>query len=592
MMDNVALKDKLLKNKELLKNMGVRDMLFESSYHYAFVWVVQELDDYSFVSDSDMVRRILSDDRCTDKLCAIITSGLNIGSFLDNDDILNKVFSSSLVNDLSSLNYSSACPVMNYMLKNGFERYFCNFSHSVQNRFLSNDKIFTLLINSSGLPNILVSVDQVGFDCLMKSDMVKNYLLGIGRNHIKRLVNNGIAFPLDVSLDERFINWFLDISDVSSYRILIDKLMKNNGMSVDEIEKRRFKDYDAIISDYSDGYSYLSRLIISNIRSGKNINSLVTTDLRYYALREKSIINEELLYKYDCHKFRDILIDRFFGDIPVNFLKNLSVMVNYADKISSNYDKKRFDIYRSIIGFDGLSFDERMNLYNCCKSIPDLCSLFYDDYRFFRNHSYSSLVNNAIDLNSFNENCPLKRSEIYGVNVYELNGEDFFAFVHTTGVSRSFVSDPNIWHDGKREFMSLSYIGSDNLNVFKDPYENIVLGFSGLDYNRIGHLYESDSFTKYGYGNKDVSNRVQKMYTSGDFVNNTKGYNEVAYLEDSKDIPLSNVMPSYVVCYDYIDDGDVLVAKNYNIPIVLINTKKYKFKNDSIVFDDNDTYVL
>ena len=37
----------------------------------------------------------------------------------------------------------------------------------------------------------------------------------------------------------------------------------------------------------------------------------------------------------------------------------------------------------------------------------------------------------------------------------------------------------------------------------------------------------------------------------------------------------SSLYPSYIICYDEIYDNEIRAAKEYDIPIVLVNTKKY-----------------
>ena len=44
-------------NKETLKNKEMRDMLMLDKYHYSFVWLVQDLDDYSYIADDDIDRK-------------------------------------------------------------------------------------------------------------------------------------------------------------------------------------------------------------------------------------------------------------------------------------------------------------------------------------------------------------------------------------------------------------------------------------------------------------------------------------------------------------------------------------------------------
>ena len=122
-MDNDSLKKYLLMNKNLIKTNEVRDILMSPNRHYAFVWLVQELDDYSYISDADMIKRILKNDRFFAKMNAILTSCKDISLFLDHDDILEFILSDSLRGFLNYLNYKSAIPVINYMLKKDMLNY-------------------------------------------------------------------------------------------------------------------------------------------------------------------------------------------------------------------------------------------------------------------------------------------------------------------------------------------------------------------------------------------------------------------------------------------------------------------------------------
>ena len=62
-------KDDLVK---LLLNKDIRNLLMQEERHYVFVWVVQKLSNYNYISDDDMVDRILKDKRKNDKSRFII----------------------------------------------------------------------------------------------------------------------------------------------------------------------------------------------------------------------------------------------------------------------------------------------------------------------------------------------------------------------------------------------------------------------------------------------------------------------------------------------------------------------------------------
>lgn len=604
-LDNKSFLEILLKNKELLKDEKIRNQLMDDKYHYTFVWLVQILDDYSYIADDDMVNKIINNNRCTDKLNAIMTSGKDNSPYIKNEKILKKIFENGLQTFLSSLNYDSSILVINYMIKNNLESNFRNFTPEIKYKLLCNENIKEELLNSKELKNILKGLDQKNFDILIKNEKCKNIILNSDIDYIANFISANISFPPELYNDYRFKKIFLDINDISTYRKKIDKLEINNGMIADEIDKKRFKNYDAIIDDYIDGYSHLSRQIISNMEKNKNYDTLINDQIKQFINKKEieylkqnpssnifSTNNEnnlkKYLYEYDKNNFKEILIDRFFKDIPYNFLKNLKVMMDYNKTINTTILNERKSIYEKILNFDNLSFPEIKKLYEECKKISNLSELFYEDYRNMKNNSYTNLISSAINPN----NLSLKKSNEYGIPIYELNGEKFFAFVHVTSASREDVYNPNIWVENNKEGLSLSYIGSDNIVTFSDPFENIVFGFSNLDYNRIVHLRNDDSFSSYNSNYNDASRYVQKMYTPQNLIDNTNRYNEIVYQEKNKNIPQEKVKPDYIVCYDDIKEGDLKVAMNYNLPIVLVDTKKYKFKYGTLSIDEEDKYKM
>ena len=213
-------------NKETLKNKEMRDMLMLDKYHYSFVWLVQDLDDYSYIADDDMVDRIINNNRCGDKINAIMTSGKDNSLLLKNEKILKKIFELDLQVYLTSLNYKASVYVMDYMLKNGLEANFRNFNLEVKYKLLCNENIKEELLKSKNLKYILRGLNQKCFDILIKEERCKNIILNSNISYIDDFMFANIAFPLEVCSDYRFKSIFLDIYDISKYRKEIDKLEK------------------------------------------------------------------------------------------------------------------------------------------------------------------------------------------------------------------------------------------------------------------------------------------------------------------------------------------------------------------------------
>lgn len=597
-LDNLQLANYISRNEELLLNKDIRDLLMQEEKHYAFVWIVQKIDDCSYISDDDMVNRILNDKRRSEKLNAIITSCKDISKFVKNENVIKAILSSFLVNYLNYLDLKSSRVIADYMIKNHLEKNFSYFIENVKLELIKDEKIKNAIINSADFKDILHSATPKLFNELIKYDKAKNIIYDSSVGYIMSLVSNNIIFPNELALDQRFQEKILSIEDIAFYRYFIDNLEKNNSLAAFEIDKLREKKYDKSVEEYSDGLFPITKEIIDYLKESKDISSLLTDDIVNFLVKAGISKNSlphmrNIFYRYDTLKMRDILIDRFFKDIPIDFLKNLNIMIEYNDSlIDKVIDEERIVLYKKILDFEELSFEERKKLYKECQKYGNLVDLFYDDYRKCRDNTYTNLISSAINPENMSKQLSLEKSQKYGVPIYELTGEKFYAFVHITGVEKNNPNlSPDVWKERLHDGLSLSFIGSNNLTTYGSPREAISFGFSNLDYKRFVHLRNSDSFSNYNSMHDEHTDYIQKLYTPSNLIKETKGYNEIVYQEKSRKIELNKLMPDYVICYDEVTEGDIKVAKYYNLPIVLIDTRQYKFNNRFLDTSDSDKYI-
>ena len=595
-MENRSLANYIFGNEKLLLNKDIRNLLMQEERHYDFVWVVQKLSNYNYISDDDMVDRILKDKRKNDKLNAILTSCKNIENFIKNERILKEICSPFLINYIDYVDLNSARIIMDYLIKNNLEEYFSFFDENIKVELLKDKTILKKILNSSKLKNIIKSSTNNVFEILAQYEKAQNIILNYDFYTILSFVTNKIYFPANITSNKKFQETILNIEDITTYRFFMDQLEQNNSLAAYEIDKIKEKIYDKEVEKYSDGLFLITKKIVNLYDKKENYSLLLTDNMKKYIIKE--MINNsknmhDVFYKYDTLKMRNILIDRYFKDIPLNFLKNLNVMIQYNDSLNNKIlDEKRTNIYKKILNFENLNYDERKELYYACAKYENLAELFYDDYRKCRDNTYNNLIDLAINPKKMYNLLSIEKTKKYGVPIYELNGENFYAFVHITG---PYKYNPNFyveaWKEGLYDSVSLSFIGNNNITTFGDPKESIAFGFSKLDYKRIIHLRNSDSFSNYNSMDYCFSDYIQKMYTPANLIKETRGYNEIVYQEKSRNIKLDTIVPDYVMCYDEVTDSDINVAKYYNLPIVLINTKKYKFNNKIIDVSESEKYI-
>ena len=595
-MENRSLANYIFGNEKLLLNKDIRNLLMQEERHYVFVWVVQKLNNYNYISDDDMVDRILKDKRKNDKLNAILTSCKNIENFIKNERILKEICSPFLINYIDYVDLNSARIIMDYLIKNNLEEYFSFFNENIKVELLKDKTILKKILNSSKLKNIIKSSTNNVFEILAQYEKAQNIILNYDFYTILSFVTNKIYFPANITSNKKFQETILNIEDITTYRFFMDQFEQNNSLAAYEIDKIKEKIYDKEVEKYSDGLFLITKKIVNLYDKKENYSLLLTDNMKNYIIKE--MINNsknmhDVFYKYDTLKMRNILIDRYFKDIPLNFLKNLNVMIQYNDSLNNKIlDEKRTNIYKKILNFENLNYDERKELYYACAKYENLVELFYDDYRKCRDNTYNNLIDLAINPKKMYNLLSIEKTKKYGVPIYELNGENFYAFVHITG---PYKYNPNFyveaWKEGLYDSVSLSFIGNNNITTFGDPKESIAFGFSKLDYKRIIHLRNSDSFSNYNSMDDCFSDYIQKMYTPANLIKETRGYNEIVYQEKSRNIKLDTIVPDYVMCYDEVTDSDINVAKYYNLPIVLINTKKYKFNNKIIDVSESEKYI-
>ena len=356
-------------------------------------------------------------------------------------------------------------------------------------------------------------------------------------------IENGLILQNSCLFNASFINKYLDILNIQERRYYINQLKENNYSLYEKVNSIIFKEYDKIFNDGFDEY--------------------IEKYKKFIKLDDNKI--KEIL----SSKLYEIFMDRYFEDFPYNIIINIQSMLEFNKKVSI-LDEERVQLYQSILNFKAFSLENEKDIY---LNMPkDIGSYLYEDFRKCQNYAYN-LINKEI-INIQNLGC----KQVNGVNVYYLDGENFIMPVHVPKYKR----DENIsWNETFEEkTLSVSLIGNHFLGTYRNPYEYILLGFNHININDIMHIYHTDSFTK---GEK-LTDKVNELYIPEELLKKTKGFNEILIAQNSQNKKLK---PSCVVCYDNFTENDLRNAKTLDIPILLINTKKYHTVSNFLEFGGN-----
>ena len=359
--------------------------------------------------------------------------------------------------------------------------------------------------------------------------------------------------------DQEFIIHFFENKKGNSKYIKNISNMKNqsiylkiihlieNDMDVSEIEDRRRKYIIKVIDDY------------------KNNN----------------LTNKEII---------DYIIYYFVGDNYYNFLVNFNQMLLYMKHINKILiSKDHIKFYQDCLRLKDLNREDMILFFNQNRNKTKFFEMFYDDMRIIKNHSYNDLTSKSLMLEKNNKLYDKKLSNKLGIDVYYLDGEEFYAFVRCILPNKDGFNIDDIYCNLPKKYYSFSYIGNKNIGTI-DKVNNmgITLLYSNINSNNIVHVHHMDSSSSISSKNEVfVSNKINEISSADSLIRDTKCYNEIVIKKDD-----FGIKPAAIICFNEIQDKDLEISHKYKLPIVLINCNKYYYDESYPDFSVDDSYSL
>ncbi len=230
-------------------------------------------------------------------------------------------------------------------------------------------------------------------------------------------------------------------------------------------------------------------------------------------------------------------------------------------------------IYQNILNIDYLSTEEKIELHETLKNY-NMIEMFYDDMSEARNIVRQALKDSAITKDELSKFRNKQLSEQYGVDVYSIEDEPFFAIV------KSHI--PHI-PDELPTGHSYSLVGNGGIITFKDE-KTYVYDSDELNPEQIVHIFPFDSYTLYrpNSSNEEPTPRINTLMMPDELVEYAPhSYTEVLIYEQGskptdidKRIPKLKMIAKY--CIDKITEEDVKEAQINGVGIMLINSSKCK----------------
>lgn len=385
--------------------------------------------------------------------------------------------------------------------------------------------------------------------------------------------------------------------DIFRYRKIINDAVYSCDITpLNEYAKEK---EDSIIMNYNESsllspYDEICKLVIEQTNLDFDDNSYYEIERKFYRLINNldGYVYERIDYLKDTGNLEGIIeylqrlssnvisnyiIDYHFEENYYNVMYDLKELLDFYYAGNIAISKDRVDLYTSILNIDDLTISEKKELHSKLKKI-NMMEMFYDDMAFARKIVRNSIRESTVSKESLLKYKDDELSQEYGVDVYKIDNEPFFALVKT---GRKLSDDLPTGH-------SFSIVGNNAVGVFGDVSDSTTFLYDSADLNseQIVHVFPQDSFTYYKpfEVSRDATRRVEPLLTIDELVGETTSYNELLILEKGKkqtdfdkDIPELKKIALY--CVDKISNEDVNAAKINGVGIFLVNSKDYLSAN-------------
>lgn len=400
--------------------------------------------------------------------------------------------------------------------------------------------------------------------------------------------------------------------NVYEYRFLIndanycgDPTNLNNYAKTKEEEFILNTDYPKIYQNIFDMIKKLSNLDSSSNEYRDIFRNLIRqiqifpneyTNLRMLIFNGEfdEVIN--LITKSLDEKKSDYIIDYHFEENYYNVMYDLRELLEFYYAGNIDIPEDRLYLYQKIVNIDMLSSQEKIELHNELKQY-NMMEFFYDDMTFARKKVREALKDYAMVKDELVKFKDEELSNEYGVDVYNINDNPFFAIVKS-GIR--FEDSLPVGH-------SYSLVGNGCISVFGSLKNSNTYVYDASDLNpeQIVHIFPEDSYTLYqpfSFTEK-ATDRVEQLMMPDELLYNKRTYNEILILEQGSmqtdiDSRIPRLKRIALYCVDQITAKDVETAKIQGIGIMLINSKKYNkgIEMPSSIYrhlgnDDFNTYM-
>ncbi len=345
-------------------------------------------------------------------------------------------------------------------------------------------------------------------------------------------VNNGLVYPYN------------RIYELFKY-LYIDKNVKQSL-------------YDEYLEEYN--------TLVKKISINELHNTLILLD------DDKEIYN--YLFELSNKELSNYIIDYHFEENYYNIIIDIRELLSLQGSGNGKLSVERVNLYERILKIDKLLYNEKIELHNVLKQY-NMIEIFYDDMNDARKIVSQAIKDYSISKKEMERYLDKELTLKYGVDVYNLNGENFFGLVKSQ-VEIMGKNDKFEMPIGN----SFSLVGDGMVTVYGNTERHVTYLYDTADLNleQVVHVFPMDSYTLYQpFSESDRATKsVNVLMMPEELVSYPYSYTEVLILQRGmKEMDFNEKIPRLkemaIYCIDKIRDKDIKAAKAKNVGIVLVD---------------------
>lgn len=444
------------------------------------------------------------------------------------------------------------------------DRHYANIALSF---FYSQVEDYDLLLNNQ---NVLFDTFQFvinyrkDYDSIIKRVPIECYqtnknnflnLLKTALNNCKRI--NDVESLLDYFYNQTGDNYFKQVFELI-------KAKSENGAAQNIFAY--IDDVSNLDEIYNNWEKYTDDYYLKNI-NGYNIENA------------KDILCKKI---YNCSL--EMMNNSYYQYIISNRNGDLDNRVVYFEKILSSQNK-----------------EDLLQVYNMSKEFSDEQKKIL--FNTFTDIGNQIDIDSKLSLSTASEYHPPESSKVENVNnvdIYDISELDFSLIIHniSAGLGNSEISD--IASIDLSAWSSLDSAGSITISTSeisnnflghvtrkKNNRSEVIFAFSDIPEQEIffSGIYDLGIDTSVqDYSELSPTDGKGQHFLANQLMTNCfEDYNEVVINRFTDKSKTQKRLPSYLVCYDEINELSTKYAEHFNIPILFIDTKKCAYRNANII---------